>query len=233
MKMNRQECRLEIKSAQTASPEEGMTFSGYGAVFGNIDSYGDVIEKGAFAKTIKSFKESGKWPAMLSQHGGWLSSAQDMTPVGVWTEMKEDDHGLYVEGKLADTPRGRELYELMKMTPRPAIDGMSIGYFVTDSSDEKKGDELIRHIKGIDLVELSLVTFPANKEARVADVKSEELTIRDAERALRDAGFSRAEAKRILASGFSSLSLRDADEKDDTEIAELLRRNIRAVRGKD
>jgi len=235
MKMNRQECHLEIKSAQNASSEEGMTFSGYGAVFGNIDCYGDVIEKGAFANTIKSFKASGKWPAMLSQHGGWLSSAQDMTPVGVWTEMREDDHGLYVEGKLADTPRGRELYELMKMTPRPAIDGMSIGYFITDSTDEKKDGELIRHIKGIDLVELSLVTFPANKEARIADVKSEDLTIRDAERALRDAGFSRAEAKRILAEGFnSSLSLRDAEEKDDSsEIAELLRRNISAMSGKE
>lgn len=235
MKMNRQECRLEIKSAQPAVPEEGMTFSGYGAVFGNIDSYGDVIEKGAFTKTIEEFKASGKWPAMLSQHGGWLSSAQDMTPVGVWTEMREDDHGLYVEGKLADTPRGRELYELMKMTPRPAIDGMSIGYFVTEYTDEKKDGELIRHIKGIDLVELSLVTFPANKEARIADVKSEELTIRDAEHALRDAGFSRAEAKRILAEGFnSSLSLRDAEEKDDSsEIAELLRRNISAMSGKE
>ena len=233
MKINRQECRLEIKSAEAAESGGEMTFSGYGAVFGNVDCYNDVIEKGAFANTIKSFKESGKWPAMLSQHGGWLSSAQDMTPVGVWTEMREDEHGLYVEGKLADTPRGRELYELMKMTPRPAIDGMSIGYFVTDSIDEKKEGEYIRHIKGIDLVELSLVTFPANKEARVSDVKSEDLTIRDAERALRDAGFSRAEAKRILADGFSSLSLRDADEKDDTEIAELLRRNIRAVRGKD
>ena len=233
MKMNRQECRLEIKSAGAEAPEEGMTFSGYGAVFGNIDSYNDVIEKGAFRKTIEEFKASGKWPAMLSQHGGWISSSQDMTPVGVWTEMREDDHGLYVEGKLADTPRGRELYELMKMTPRPAIDGMSIGYFITDSTDEKKDGELIRHIKGIDLVELSLVTFPANKEARIADVKSEDLTIRDAERALRDAGFSRAEAKRILANGFSSFDLRDAEEKDDTEIAELLRRNIRAVRGKD
>ena len=235
MKMNRHECRLEIKSAQSEQPEEGMTFSGYGAVFGNIDSYGDVIEKGAFRKTIDEFKASGRWPAMLAQHGGWLSSAQDMTPVGVWTEMKEDDHGLYVEGKLADTPRGRELYELMKMTPRPAIDGMSIGYFITDSVDEKKDGELVRRIKGIDLVELSLVTFPANKEARVADVKSEELTIRDAEHALRDAGFSRAEAKRILAEGFnSSLSLRDAEEKDDSsEIAELLRRNISAMSGKE
>ena len=233
MKMNRQECRLEIKSAQGETPEEGMTFSGYGAVFGNVDSYNDVIEKGAFRKTIEEFKASGRWPAMLAQHGGWLSSAQDMTPVGVWTEMKEDDHGLYVEGKLADTPRGRELYELMKMTPRPAIDGMSIGYFITDSTDEKKDGEFVRHIKGIDLVELSLVTFPANKEARVADVKSEELTIRDAERALRDAGFSRAEAKRILADGFKSLSLRDAEQKEDDELAELIRRNISAMRRKD
>lgn len=233
MKINRQECRLEIKSAPDAAPEEGMTFSGYGAVFGNVDCYDDVIEKGAFKKTINEFKVSGRWPAMLAQHGGWGLTSRDMTPVGVWTKMEEDDHGLYVEGKLADTERGRELYQLMKMTPRPAIDGMSIGFYVTDSEDEKAEGKVIRHIKGIDLVELSLVTFPANKEARVSDVKSEDLTIRDAERALREAGFSRAEAKRILADGFSSLSLRDADEKDDSELAELLRRNIRAVRGKD
>ncbi len=233
--MDRLYCGLiEVKASGGPASPEGMTFNGYGAVFGNVDAYGDVIAKGAFARSIASFKaDPDKWPAMLAQHGGWRMTAQDMTPVGVWTEMREDDHGLYVEGKLADTPRGRELYELMKMTPRPAIDGMSIGYFVTDSSDEKKDGEIVRHIKGIDLVELSLVTFPANKEARVADVKSEELTIRDAERALRDAGFSRAEAKRILANGFSSFDLRDAEQKDNEELAELLRRNIRAMRGKD
>ena len=235
MKMNRQQCRLEIKSAEPQADDGLMKFSGYGAVFGNIDVYGDIIEKGAFAKTISEFKASGRWPAMLSQHGGWGVTTKDMTPVGVWTEMKEDDHGLYVEGVLADTERGRELYTLMKMQPRPAIDGMSIGFYCTDYKDEKKDGETIRHITGIDLVELSLVTFPANGEARIGEVKSEDLSIRDAEHALRDAGFSRAEAKRILAEGFnSSTSLREAEAKDDSsELAELLRRNISAMRGKE
>jgi len=234
MKMNRSQCRLEIKSVQAAEEGHEMSFSGYGAVFGNIDSYGDVIEKGAFAKSLEEFKASGRWPAMLSQHGGWGVTAKDMTPVGVWTKMEEDDHGLYVEGVLADTERGRELYTLMKMQPRPAIDGMSIGFYCTDSYDEKADGETLRHITGIDLVELSLVTFPANGEARVGEVKSEDLTVRDAEHALRDAGFSREAAKKILAKGFKSLSLRDAEEKESTvELAEMLRHNISALKGKE
>ena len=156
----------EIKAAGAPDAPE-MTFSGYGSVFGVLDAYDDIIEPGAFSATISQFKSSGVWPAMLAQHGGWRGSSQDMTPVGVWTEMREDDHGLYVEGKLADTPRGRELYTLMKMTPRPAINGLSIGYYVTDFRDEEIVGGSIRHITGIALVELSLVTFPANDEARI------------------------------------------------------------------
>lgn len=144
MKATNRACHFEIKSAEPQADDGLMRFSGYGAVFGNIDKYGDVIERGAFAKTISEFKASGKWPAMLSQHGGWGVTAKDMTPVGVWTEMKEDDHGLYVEGVLADTERGRELYTLMKMQPRPAIDGMSIGFYCTDSFDEKQDGETLR-----------------------------------------------------------------------------------------
>lgn len=222
-------CRLtEVKTS------DEMSFSGYGSVFGNIDCYGDVVERGAFSKTIASFKADGRWPAMLLQHGGgFCGTAQDMTPVGVWTEMREDEHGLYVEGKLADTERGRELYTLMKMEPRPAIDGMSIGFFTTDFYDEQKDGDMIRHITGVELVELSLVTFPANGEARVADVKSDtQPSIRDAERALRDAGFSRSDAKKILAKGFSSC-LRDAGEGLHDELVEAIRRNISALTGKE
>lgn len=221
----------EIKAAGESGAE--MTFSGYGSVFDVADSYNDIIEAGAFSDTISKFKASGTWPAMLAQHGGWGISSQDMTPVGVWTEMREDEHGLYVEGKLADTPRGRELYTLMKMTPRPAINGLSIGYYITDSHDEKTNGESFRHITGIDLVELSLVTFPANNDARVENVKSgQRASIRDAERALREAGFSRSEAKGILAGGYKSLSLRDAGD-GDAVIAALLRRNISALKGEE
>lgn len=205
----------ELKLAQDET-DQAMTFSGYGAVFGNVDAYGDVILKGAFRDTLREAKKSGNWPAMLMQHGGWGMAADDMTPVGIWTDMEEDDTGLKVSGKLADTARGREVYGLLKMTPRPAITGMSIGYIAKEFVVGTKPDEPRRTLKKIELMEVSLVTFPANGKARVQSVKSG-LTIRDAERSLRDAGFSRSEAKAILAQGFkASEELRDAlDEGDD------------------
>lgn len=200
---------LELKLAQDET-DQAMTFSGYGAVFGNVDSYGDVIVKGAFKNTLSEAKKSGNWPAMLMQHGGWGMAADDMTPVGIWTDMEEDDIGLKVSGKLADTARGREVYGLLKMTPRPAISGMSIGYIAKEFVVGTKPDEPRRTLKKIELMEVSLVTFPANGKARVQAVKSG-LTIRDAERCLRDAGFSRTEAKAILAQGFkASEDLREA-----------------------
>lgn len=222
MEIKRLNCGLAgLKFASDGA--ESMSFSGYGAVFGNVDAYGDVIKKGAFSGFLSDVK-SGKqnWPAMLSQHGGWGGS-EDMTPIGVWTELSEDDTGLLMEGKFADTVRGREMYQLMKMEPRPAIDGFSIGYIAREwETRTKSSDEFRRVLKKIDVMEISVVTFPANGKARLGQIKSE-LTIRDAEQALRDAGFSRNEAKAILAEGFKSMPLRDADGID--ELAEIIRRN--------
>lgn len=216
---------IEVKfaKAQDGTDTSEMVFSGYGAVFGNIDSYGDVIQKGAFKETLRDAKKSGNWPAMLMQHGGWGMGADDMTPVGIWTSMEEDDIGLKVEGKLADTDRGIEAYKLMKMTPRPAITGMSIGYYVKEFILGTKPEEPRRTLKKVELFEVSLVTFPANGKARVQSVKSGELNIRIAEQALRDVGFSQKEAKAILAEGFKAVPQRDAEGYG--ELAEMIRRN--------
>lgn len=226
--MERLDCGLvELKTALDAEADS-MTFSGYGAVFGNMDAYGDVIAKGAFEKTLAECKTSGIWPTMLSQHGGWDMSAESLTPIGVWTEMREDDHGLYVEGKLADTPRGREMYALIKMSPRPAINGMSIGFRPIEWTNRSKPEEPRRTLTRVELLELSLVTFPANGKARVIGVKSEpeSPTVRDAEKALREVGFSRKQAKAILSDGFKAMPLRDAEEGDVETLAALVRRNI-------
>lgn len=198
-------------------------FSGYGAVFGNIDAYGDVIAPGAFADTLASGRQRDTWPAMLSHHGGFGLGADDLTPVGIWTELGEDGHGLKVKGKLADTPRGRELHALMKMDPRPAIDGLSIGYIAKEWSPRSKPEDPRRTLKKVDLIEISLVTFPANPRARVQSVKSG-LTTRDAEKALRDAGFSAREAKAIIAEGFNGITAaRDAGTDADEQTDELRR----------
>jgi uncharacterized protein len=213
MEMQRFNCGLDLKLA--GGTADAMEFSGYGAVFGNVDSYGDVIAPGAFAETLAQAKAGGHWPVMLSQHGGF--SSEDMTPIGVWTDLVEDGTGLRVTGKLANTPRGREAYELMKMTPRAAIDGMSIGYIAKEWTPRSKPEEPRRTLKKIDLYEISLVTFPANAKARVKDVKSiDELsTLADVEDFLRDAGrLSRSQAKTII-SRVKSLDLRDADDERD------------------
>lgn len=207
---------IALGEVKLAGGADAMTFEGYGAVFGNVDSYGDVIQPGAFSDTLSGARRSGRWPAMLAQHGGMGLSAGDMMPIGVWTDMAEDGKGLWVQGKLADTERGREAYELMKMAPRPALDGLSIGYIAKKWTAGSKPGEARRKLEAIDLLEISLVTMPANPKARVSGVKSGAgLTERDAERALRDAGFSRKEAVAIIAGGFKALPQRDADEAGD------------------
>jgi HK97 family phage prohead protease len=221
--MDRLACGLiEIKFS--GSDANTRKFSGHGAVFKNVDSYGDVIEPGAFASWLADVK-AGKqeWPAMLSQHGGWGMSAEDMTPVGVWTDVGEDGTGLKVEGQLAETPRGGELYTLMKMEPRPAINGMSIGYIPKEWEPRSKPEDPKRRLKKVDVVEISLVTFPANRRARVTNVKGGGLTERDFERLLtQDAGLSRSEARVVINHGFKSLlTMQDAGADESKELEEL------------
>jgi uncharacterized protein len=226
--------KIEVKRAAGAAEfktADDMAFSGYGAYFGNEDAHGDVIKSGAFKRTIAEAKSSGVWPAMLLQHGAWGAGSEDMTPIGVWTDMYEDDKGLVVAGKLAPTPRGQEVYTLMKMTPRPAIDGLSIGYRAKKFTMGTKPNEPYRWLEDVDLVEVSCVTFPANGKSRVDSVKTEDgerPTIRDAEGALREAGFSRQEAKAIVAGGFKTLTPRDAGDGAD-DIATMLKRNIAII----
>jgi HK97 family phage prohead protease len=229
--MNRGEFGLtEIKFA-AADGAEARSFTGYGAVFGNVDSYGDVIEKGAFKKTLADANKSGSWPAMLLQHGGWGMSADDLTPVGIWTELAEDEKGLLVTGKLAETQRGEEAYGLLKMTPRPALNGLSIGYRARKFTVGTKADEPRRILHEVELVEVSLVTFPANPKARIGSVKSGDgLGVRDAEKALREAGFSANEAKAILAKGFSAINHREGDGCDPTRLNDAVGRALAALK---
>lgn len=219
----------EVKLA--AADDKEMTFAGYGAVFGNVDSYGDVIQPGAFADTLAASQKSGQFPAMLMQHGGWGMGADDMTPVGIWTGLSEDGHGLKVEGKLADTPRGREAYTLLKMTPRPAITGLSIGYIAKEFAQRTKPEEPRRTLKKVDLMEVSLVTFPANGKARISQVKSgADFTEREFEQLMQDAGLSRKEARVVMAHGFRHLkAMQDAGSGELDELAELIRRNQAAL----
>lgn len=223
-------CRFN--DIKLAPPETNtMSFEGYGAVFGNIDAYGDVIEPGAFAAYLSDAQnEKQAWPSMLLQHGGWGMTAEDMMPAGVWTDLGEDGKGLKSAGTLAEIQKSRDAYTLMKMKPRPAIDGLSIGYYAREWSERSKPEDPRRTLKRIDLVEISLVTFPANGKARVSGVKSIGETEREIENWLtRDAGFSRREARIAINQGFKSLIGKQDAAGELGELAEMIRRNTQTL----
>lgn len=196
-----------IKSVDEKTGE----FSGYGSVFDVEDSYGDVVIKGAFANSLEAWKQKGAMPAMLWQH-------RSGEPLGVWTEMKEDDRGLFVAGRLLvdGVPRAKEAHALLAAG---AIRGLSIGYAIPPGGIEYDKTADVYLLKQIDLWEVSLVTFPANEDAQVDSVKDALQSPRDFERFLREAGLSRSQAKGVIARGYDGLSLREAagEHVDDTE----------------
>lgn len=223
MKIERMTCGLiEVKFAESDAAVE-MEFSGYGAVFGNVDKGGDMIMPGAFAEYLSTARKSGGWPAMLSQHGAMGFTSEDLMPVGLWTDMAEDGHGLKMTGVLADTQRGVDHYKLLKMKPRPAITGLSIGYIAKEAIPRTRPEEPRRTLKRIDLVEVSLVTFPMNGLAVVNSVKSvDELeTMSDLEGHLREVcGMSKSEAKTFI-SRVKGTDRRDVDD-ESKELNDLL-----------
>jgi uncharacterized protein len=136
---------------------EDGTFTGMAAVYGNVDLGGDVIEPGAFTRTLKDRNGEIK---LLYQH----DPAQ---PIGKG-KLTDTANGLMIEGRLAlGISVARDAYEAVKMG---IVDGLSIGYDVI-RREVKDGKRFLKEIR---LFEVSLVTFPMNELARVSAVKSEE-----------------------------------------------------------
>lgn len=203
--------------------EEGE-FEGYASLFNTVDLTKDMVVRGAFAKGLR--QKSPLNIKMLYQHN-------PSEPIGIWQTIKEDQKGLYVQGKLLkEIRRGKEVLALMK---QGALDGLSIGYKTirsrqTNSNKAAKRSGVIRELLEIDLYEISIVTFPMHPDARVQKVKTLPIrnglpTIREFERWLmRDAGFTRKQAQTAIAKGFKTLALtRDAE----AEQSSLTRRTLK------
>ncbi len=154
---------LEVKSWGS----EGV-FEGYASVFNKKDHHKDVVVKGAFQKSLEKWKSKKDWPKMLWQH--------DVSkPIGVWEEITEDEKGLYVKGRfLLQVQQGREAYELLKSG---VVKEMSIGFHSNKSRYDVLKD--VTYLEGIDLQEISLVTYAANPEAKVTDFKDENFFVKE------------------------------------------------------
>ena len=205
---------LDVK----ALTEEGE-FEGYAAVFNNTDDGKDVIAPGAFRESLATRPVNKV--KMLWQH-------DPARPIGTWLEIKEDDVGLRVRGRLLrSTKDGGEAYEFIKAG---AIDGMSIGYrTVEDEVDREKG---VRRIKRANLFEVSVVTMPMNALATIDAVKERRLpTKRELERYLvRDAGMTRSQVKDLLGRGYDAISVARDAGRGQQEGINLLQRLAETIR---
>lgn len=202
MKLHHLATRIDVKAAGGDGSIEGV-----GSVFGNVDDHGDVVLPGAFRKSLAS----GRSVKMLWQH-------DPSHPLGVWDEIAETNAGLVVKGRIAvDTQLGADVMAHLRMR---SIDGLSIGYrTVAADFDQNTG---IRSLKELELWEVSVVTFPANPVAVIESVKSldevDGLDFSGIEKALREAGFSRDGAKRLLHRHTALVRQREAEGKSAEDL---------------
>ncbi|MFO1104376.1 MAG: HK97 family phage prohead protease [Methylocystis sp.] len=148
------------KRAEQPPPQANAAgaFSGYASLFGVVDSGGDMVMAGAFARSL--IKRGAQGVKMLWQH-------QAAEPIGMWTSIVEDSRGLKVEGRLdLSVARAREALSLMR---KGAIDGLSIGFRTQRATTEKSSG--VRRLEEVDLWEISIVTFPMLPQARIGAVK--------------------------------------------------------------
>lgn len=170
--MNLQTKSLTFKAENL---QDDGTFSGYCSVFDVVDSYDEIVKKGAFVDSLNDWQAKGKMPPVLWQH-------DRSEVIGVWTKLYEDDKGLFGEGKLLidDVAKAKEAYALIKAG---AIDGLSIGYR-TEKYRYNSDDDTIDLLK-LNLKEVSIVTFPANEDSTVSNVKAQVRQDQDTQNALK------------------------------------------------
>ncbi|WCK15411.1 HK97 family phage prohead protease [Agrobacterium tumefaciens] len=210
---------------QVKDLSEDGTFEGYGSIFGNVDSYGEKVMPGAFVESLAKHKREGSNVLMLWNH-------DSHQPIGVWEDLAEDAKGLWGKGRfLLDIQRAREVHTLAKAK---AIGGLSIGYREEDTDQ----DGAVRLLKKLNLYEISPVTFPANRRARIESVKSERMDefarrlrdgdpmpIKDFEDILRESGVPKSMAVAIASHGYAK-AIRSESEGEKANPGDLFMRAL-------
>ena len=189
-------------------------FSGYAAVFNNVDRANEIVMPGSMAESLAAHKAAGNTLPFCWQHD--LAN-----PIGDIPVFEEDEKGLYVEGQLWLEESATARMALRGMKTK-SIRGMSIGYCVlADERDAKSG---VRRLTKLDIFETSAATIPCNPEAQIEAVKARLIdgdlpTLPEFERFLREAGFSKSQATAIAGRGLKSLIVREAGHDTATQAA--------------
>lgn len=170
------------KIKDKAEGGDGRTICGYASTFegvDNPDSYGEIINPKAYDNTVARHKAGELKVKMLNNHG---------EPIGLWHVLEVTDKGLWAEGRVSAIDTGDKVLELVK---DEVIDSLSVSFFsrtYRELDDRYRGWRIVEHME-VELREISPVTWPANKEAKIAETRSE-MGIKNARPASEDFDFS-------------------------------------------
>ncbi|WP_425836970.1 HK97 family phage prohead protease [Microbacterium sp. PA5] len=155
---------VQVKLGEAAGLEEGE-FQAYASVFGNKDSYGDVVIPGAFKGTLERWASKDALIPLLFGH------RMDDPDFNIGhVDAKEDDHGLWVHGYIdLETAKGSSTHRAMKAG---RLNQMSFAYDVIEGAWVTKDGEEFYELRELELYEVSVVTVGANQETEIIAVKS-------------------------------------------------------------
>ncbi len=200
--------RIEAKAdAPTGS------ISAYLTTFGNSDVVDDIMAKGSLDSFIAKFNPQAKKLPMFYEH-------DHTSIIGEWTDLKADEHGVVGTGVLyTETTKGSDVYKLMK---RDAVSSVSIGF---RSSDFTKNEDGGRTFNEIELVETSVVLNPANDQAQIMSVKSDDGFIETAalKKHLIEGGLTKAECEALFLNGWKGLKMLRTEDAHTETLAEALK----------
>lgn len=163
--MDTRRAPLQVKAT---GPDDGLEegqFIGYASVFGNKDSYGDIVQPGAFKDTIADWDAAKENLPVL-----WGHDMQDpFSNIGIVSKAEEDEKGLKVTAQLdLENPKAKQVYRLLKSG---AVGQMSFAYDVIEGHQEKSGDDAYYSLDKLKLYEVSIVPIGANQETEILAVK--------------------------------------------------------------
>ena len=209
---------LRLSDVELKTEGREGTFRGYASKYNGVDSYGDTILPGAYAKVAATAKNL----PIFVNHDSLA------VPIGKYTLVEDRDQGLFVEGELTlSIQKAREVYEALKAG---SMSGLSVGimlsdkdYELTDADDPWSG-RVIKNVTA--LREISVCTYPADSKARITSLKTEGVrTVRDFEKALRDAGLSKTQAQTFIAAArdvfVEEKTRRDSEDQIDRVLSRV------------
>ena len=154
-----------VKAAGEPGTDEGV-FEAIVSVFGNVDTYGDVVMPGAFADTLAEWKSSGDPIPVLWSH---MSHDPDYH-IGEVLEAEERADGLWVKARIdLDEPKSRKVYKLLKGR---RVTQFSFAYDVIDAGMVKADGESVFELRKLKLYEVGPCLIGVNQETELLAVKA-------------------------------------------------------------